>query len=64
MWSPRNGRDDIFFVWFDYLKDSLATLGMSMSDAYKPPPRVPEGANEKLENSVRKQRTNIRTRPT
>ena len=47
-WSPRNGRYDIFFVWFDYLKDSLATLGMSMSDAYEPSPTVPEGANEKL----------------
>ena len=47
-WSPRNGRDGIFFVWFEFLKDSLATLGMSMSDAYEPPPTVPEGANEKL----------------
>ena len=47
-WSPRNGRGDIFFVWYDYIKDSLASIGISMADAYEPPPEVPESANAEL----------------
>ena len=47
-WSPRSGRDEVFLVWYDYIKDALATIGISMADAYEPPPEVPKDANTEL----------------